>query len=175
MNGRVVKELGGILPDTVVESGTRSGFFAELIRKAVFFKFATLHVAKNGAVEGDVTVTDDVLKQFEEYARSQKFEYAEPVEKQLSELKEMMKKERYASASIASVDALLLQLNKEKSNAFERYKNEIRNELAEELNGRYNGEKGRIRISLNHDAQVQTAVSLLTNVKAYNALLKPKK
>lgn len=65
MNGRMVKELGGILPDTVVESGTRSGFFTELIRKAVFFKFATSHVAKNGAVEGDVTVTDDLLKQFE--------------------------------------------------------------------------------------------------------------
>jgi carboxyl-terminal processing protease len=175
MNGRMVKELGGILPDTVVESGTRSGFFAELIRKAVFFKFATSHVAKNGTADGDVTVTDDLLKQFEEYARSQKFEYAEPVEKQLSELKEMMKKERFASASISSVDALLSQLNKEKTNAFERYKEEIRNELTEELNGRYNGEKGRIRVSLNHDTQVQTAASLLTNVKAYNALLKSKK
>jgi carboxyl-terminal processing protease len=174
-NGRSMKELGGILPDTVVESGTRSGFFAELIRKAVFFKFATSHVAKNGTADGDVTVTDDLLKQFEEYARSQKFEYAEPVEKQLSELKEVMKKERYASASISSVDVLLAQLNKEKTNAFERYKEEIRNELTEELNGRYSGEKGRIRVSLNHDTQVQTAASLLTNVKAYYSLLKSKK
>lgn len=97
------------------------------------------------------------------------------MEKQLNELKEMMKKERYASASISSVDALLSQLNKEKSNAFERYKEEIRNELAEELNGRYNGEKGRIRVSLNHDTQVQTAASLLGDTKVYHALLKPKK
>lgn len=175
INGRIVKELGGITPDTVVENGNHSAFFAELMRKAIFFKFATSFVAQNGIADGDIVINDDVLKRFEDYAWSQKFEYAEPVEKHLNELKEMMKKERYASASLSSVDALLSQLNKEKSNAFERYKEEIRNELAEELNGRYNGEKGRIRISLNHDSQVQTAALLLTNVKAYNALLKPKK
>jgi carboxyl-terminal processing protease len=175
VTGRTVKELGGIAPDTVVENGTHSAFYEDLMRKAIFFKFATSFVAQNGIAEGDIVVNDDVLKRFEKYARLQKFEYAEPVEKQLSELKEMMKKEKYASASVSSVDALLAQLNKEKLNAFERYKEEIRNELAEELNGRYNGEKGRIRASLNHDAQVITASALLTDLKAFHALLKPKK
>jgi carboxyl-terminal processing protease len=175
VNGRTVKELGGIAPDTVAENGNHSAFYAALMRKAVFFKFATSYVAKNGTAEGDIIVTDEMLKKFEEYALAQKFEYTEPVEKHLSELKEMMKKDRYASASISSVDALLAQLNKEKMNAFERYKEEIRNELTEELNGRYNGEKGRIRVSLDHDEQVQKAASLLGDSKAYQALLKPKK
>ncbi|MHB1050164.1 MAG: S41 family peptidase [Bacteroidota bacterium] len=175
VNGRIVKELGGIAPDTVAENGNHSAFYTALMRKAVFFKFATSYVAKNGTAEGDIIVTDEMLKKFEEYALAQKFEYTEPVEKYLSELKEMMMKDRYASASISSVDALLANLNKEKTNAFERYKEEIRNELTEELNGRYNGEKGRIRVSLNHDTQVQTAASLLGDQKTYNALLKPKK
>lgn len=174
-NGRLVKELGGISPDTVVENGNHSSFYNELIRKAMFFKFATTYVAKHASPEGELVVTDELLKQFEEYNAAQKFEYTEPVERQLNDLKTTMKKEKYASASIASVDALLQQLQKEKSSAFVRYKEELRNELSEELTGRYSGEKGKIKVSLEHDGQVQTAAALLANTKAYQNLLKPKK
>lgn len=174
-NGRIVKELGGITPDTSMENGIHSTFYAELMRKAMFFKFATSYVTKHPSFDGEFAVNDDLLKQFEEYVRSQKFEYTEPAEKQLTDLKELMTKERYSSISVNSVEALLTQLQKEKTNAFMRYKEEIRNELSEEINGRYNGEKGRTRASLNHDAQVQLTVSLLTNKKVYEQLLKPKK
>lgn len=171
-NGRIVKELGGISPDTSVENTMHSGFFLELIRKAMFFKFATSYVAQHPSFDGEVTVNDDVLKQFEEYVTAQQFEYAEPAEKQLTELKETMKKERYSSTALALVDGLLTQLQKEKTNAFVRYKEEIRHELVEELNGRYSGEKGRIRASLVHDIQVNVAISLLQHTAAYARLLK---
>lgn len=173
-NGRIVKELGGISPDTSVENGVHSGFFSELIRKAMFFKFATSYVAQHPSFNGEFIVNDDLLKQFEEYVTAQRFEYAEPAEKQLTELKEVMKKEKYSSTAIASVEGLLTQMQKEKTNAFVRYKEEIRNELTEELNGRYGGEKGRTRVSLNHDQQVQLAASLLMNKKVYEKLLKPR-
>jgi carboxyl-terminal processing protease len=171
-NGRIVKELGGISPDTSVENGTHSGFYAELIRKAMFFKFATFYVSQHPAFEGEFTVNDELMKQFEEYVAAQKFDYTEPAEKQMTELKETMKKERYSSSAIASVDGLLMQLHKEKTNAFVRYNSEIRNELTEELNGRYNGETGRTRVSLNTDTQVQLAATLLMNKKTYTRLLK---
>lgn len=173
-NGRIVKELGGISPDTSVENTMHSGFFLELIRKAMFFKFATSYVAQHPSFDGEFTVNDDVLKQFEEYVTAQQFEYTEPAEKQLTELKETMKKERYSSTAIASVDGLLTQMQKEKTNAFVRYKEEIRNELVEELNARYSGEKGRIRASLVHDIQVKVAISLLQNTTVYARLLKIK-
>ncbi|MBI2429217.1 MAG: S41 family peptidase [Ignavibacteriales bacterium] len=173
-NGRIVKELGGISPDTSVENGTHSGFYAELMRKAMFFKFATSYVTKYPSFDGEFVVNDDLLKQFEEYIASQKFDYTEPAEKQLTELKDLMKKERYSATSISSVEGLLTQLQKEKTNAFVRYKEEIRNELSEEINGRYNGEKGRTRVSLNHDSQVQLAASLLMSKKTYDRLLKPR-
>ena len=173
-NGRIVKELGGIAPDTSVENGIHSGFYAELMRKAMFFKFATLYVTMHPLFEGEFIVNDDLLKQFEEYVASQMFEYTEPAEKQLSDIQETMKKERYSSTAIASIDGLLSQIQKEKTNAFIRYKEEIRNKLSEELNGRYSGEKGRTRISLHHDAQVQIAASLLLNKKIYERLLQPR-
>lgn len=174
LGGRKVKELGGIEPDTAVENGNHSGYHAELMRKAMVFKFATTYVASHPAPEGEVTATDAVLKEFEAYLAQQKFEYADPAEERLAELKRTMTKERYASASLASVDALLAQLKKERGNAFARYRDETARELSEELNARYRGETGRIRVSLTHDPQVLAAVSLLGS-KSYDALLTSKR
>ena len=125
--GRSVKEFGGIFPDTVVENGERSGIYVELLRKAMFFSFATTYVVQHQTCTGDFVVTDSVLKEFEEYLKAQKFEFVEPSEKKLTEVKETMTKEHYSSTSISSVDALLTQMQKEKLNAFSRNKEEIRN------------------------------------------------
>lgn len=175
LNRRSVKELGGIMPDTVMKNGEQSAYFMELMRKAMFFKFATTYVSKNQNYEGEFVVTDGVLREFEEYLTAQKFEFVEPVEKKLADIKEMMMKERYSSASLASIDALISQMHKEQINVFSRYKDELRSELTDELNARYNGEKGRITSSLQHDIQVQTAAALLSNPAAYGKLLKPRK
>ncbi len=175
LNRRSVKELGGIMPDTVMKNGEHSVYFMELMRKAMFFKFATTYVSKNQNHEGEFVVTDGVLRDFEEYLTAQKFEFVEPAEKKLADIKEMMMKERYSSASLASIDALISQMHKEQINVFSRYKDELRSELTDELNARYNGEKGRITSSLQHDIQVQTAAALLSNPTAYGTLLKPRK
>lgn len=173
-NGRVVKELGGIAPDSNVADIQHSSYYMELIRKALFFRFATTYVIHHPEVDGEFIVTDDVLKQIEQYLIDQKFEYVEPAEKKLSELKEQMMHEKYSSTSIASVEALVLQIHKEKRNAFSRYHDEIKNELTEELNSRYFGEKGRTKAALKDDIQAQSAASLLLNKKVYLGMLKSK-
>jgi hypothetical protein len=73
------------------------------------------------------------------------------------------------------VEGLLTQLKKEKVSAFARSREEIRNELAEELSGRYGGEKERTKVALTHDKLVQTAAQLLANKKLYDKMLQPKK
>ncbi|MDD8018398.1 MAG: S41 family peptidase [Bacteroidota bacterium] len=173
--GRSVKELGGITPDSAIAAADPSAYYAELLRKAMFFNFATLYVAKSPKADGDFVVTDTVLKEFEEYLKGQKFAFVEPAEKKLTDIKETMAKEHYSSASLASIDAAIKELQKEKVNAFSRYKDEVRNELQEEINGRYNGEDGRNRASLVHDSQVQTTVALLLNKKTYDKILRVKK
>ncbi len=175
VNGRVVKELGGIAPDTTVEDIQHSTYYTELMRKALFFKFATTYVVKHPAFEGEFSATPEVMKEFEQYLTEQKFEFVEPAEKKLSELKEQMKKEKYSSTSISSVDQLINQLHGEKVNAFARYSDEIRNELTAEINSRYNGEKGRDRAMMKYDIQAQTAASLVLNKKYYDGVLKGKK
>ncbi|MFZ4621728.1 MAG: S41 family peptidase [Bacteroidota bacterium] len=174
-NGRNVKELGGISPDSTVEDIQRSSYYGELMRKALFFKFATTYVVNHPTFEGDFVATPAVMREFEQYLNAQKFEFVEPAEKKLTELKEQMKKEKYSSTSLSSVDALISQIHSEKVNTFARYSDEIRNELTEEINSRYNGEKGRDRAMLKYDTQAQIAASLVLNKKYYEGVLKGKK
>ena len=173
--GRIVKELGGISPDSTVDEIPYSSYYGELMRKAMFFKFATTYVVKHPEVTGEFAVNNNVMKEFEQYLSEQKFEFVEPAEKKLSDLKEQMKKEKYSSTSLSSIDILITQIHSEKVNTFARYSEELKNELSEELASRYSGEKGRERISLEHDTQAQTAALLLLNKKVYEGMLKPKK
>jgi carboxyl-terminal processing protease len=171
-NGRSVKELGGIAPDSAVETVLHSEYFSELMRKAMFFKFATSYVSKHPAANGEVVVTPQILKEFEQYLIDQKFAFVEPAEKKLTDLKEQLKKEKYSSTSITAVDALVTQLRNEKNNTFARYSEELKGELSDELNSRYTGERGRERSSLSHDTQAQIAAALLLNNKGYEGMLK---
>ncbi len=171
LRGRVVKELGGILPDSVVNELQRSPYYTELMRKALFFRFATTYVARHPEGDEAFVVTNDIMRQFEQYLTDQKFEFVEPAEKKLTELKEQMIKEKYSTVSIASMDTLIALVHKEKINAFSRHSDEVKNELQEELISRYEGEKGKTRVSLTADIQVQTAASLLTNKKKYSRML----
>lgn len=169
--GRIVKELGGITPDTVIEETRHSAYYAELMQKALFFKFATTYVTNHRDQEGTFDVTPSVMKEFEEYLKKQKFEFADPAEKKLQELRDQMANEKYSSTSLSSINSLLQNVQTEKTTAFQRYFNETKHELTEELNARYYGEKGRIRAALKHDLQVQTAASVLSNVKGYESIL----
>jgi carboxyl-terminal processing protease len=173
--GRVVKELGGIFPDSVVEDIRRSEYYGELMRKAMIFKFATTYVSRHQDHDGEVIVNDAIMKEFQQYLADQKFEFVEPAEKKLSDLRDQMKKEKYSSSSLTGIDALITQVHNEKVNAFTRHSDEIRNELSEELNSRYSGEKGRARAALTYDVHAQTAAALLMDKKKYEGMLKPKK
>jgi carboxyl-terminal processing protease len=175
VRGRIVKELGGISPDSTVEESRKSDYYGELMRKAMVFKFATTYVSQHPNLSGDFFVTDAVMKEFQEYLAHQKFEFVEPAEKKLADLRDQMKKEKYSAASLTGIEGLITQLHNEKVNAFNRYYDEIRNELSEELNSRYTGEKGRTRVSLAYDIQAQTAAALLMDKKRYEGILKLKK
>jgi carboxyl-terminal processing protease len=170
-HGRFVKELGGITPDSVVAEEEPSEYFIQLLRKAMFFNFATMYVSKHPVANTDFMNGDSIMTEFEEYMKAQKFDYIDPAEKKISELQDLMKKEHFASASLSETESLLDRVKKEKVNTFSRHMDELRRELLEELSARYNGEKGRIRLSLKYDTQVQDAASLLMNSTRYQKIL----
>lgn len=170
-HGRVVRELGGITPDTVVEAPEQSPLVAELLRKSMLFKFATTYVARNKDAAEKLPTDDVLLQQFQQFVDEKNFTYEDPGEVKLRELREHGTKAPYSSTMITEIDKMTEQLRKEKEKAFEFNKSEIVRLLKVEIASRYNGEKGRITASLSDDVQVLAAKKLLRNAKAYTTLL----
>lgn len=142
------------------------------MQKAMFFMFATHYVSQHPTGDENFAVDDALLKEFEEYVKEKKFEFKDDAEEKLSELKDVFQKEKYNSTMTASLDNIRTEIESEKASAFSRHAEELREELREEIVGRYAGDKGRIRASLDADVQVQTAQKLLVSKRVYVALLK---
>jgi carboxyl-terminal processing protease len=174
-HGRKFLDAGGIAPDSMVPEVEHNALSQELIQRAMFFMFATHYVSQHPTGDGDFTVDDALLKEFEDYVKEKKFDFKDDAEEKLSELKDVVQKEKYGSTMVASLDNISVQLEKEKASMFTRHTDELREELREEIVERYTGDKGRIKASLDHDVQVQAAAKLLGSKRVYVALLKPGK
>lgn len=169
--GRIVHELGGITPDTLIEVAEPSTLYTELLRKSMFFKFATTYVARTKAASKSLTSDEVLLQEFRKFVTEKKFTYEDPGEVKIEELRDLGKKASYTATTMTEIDRLLDQFRKEKDKAFELNRGEILRALKMEITSRYEGEKGRVAASLSDDVQVQVARKLLTDGKGYSKLL----
>ncbi|HTR80443.1 MAG TPA: S41 family peptidase [Bacteroidota bacterium] len=174
-HGREFLDAGGIAPDSTVPEPEHSTLFLELIRKAMFFNYATHYVSQHAVGDENFTVTDSMLNDFRNYLKQEKFEYKDDAEQKLSDMKDVLEKEKFSGSVISELNEIGSQIEKEKASAFSQHKDELREELREEIVGRYDGERGRIKASLEHDVQAQTAARLLESKRTYVALLAPPK
>lgn len=172
---RVVRDGGGIVPDSAVADPQSIKFLDELNRKAMFFKYANMLATEKKSLSGDFEVTDDVLRNFEAFLKEKEFRYEEEAEAALKELRETGEDARYGKSFSESIDQIATIVEKEKARVFERYKQEIRQALRLEIISRMKGEKAAIEASLKDDGQVQVAAALLKNKSAYQKLLVPAK
>ena len=165
LNGRLELEAGGILPDTIVMEPDHSALYNELIRKSMFFKFATGYVSAHKEIPS--MLSDSLLNDFQQFLISQKFTYQDEVETKLKELCDLSEKCKYSESIRKEIDRLKNDLTADKENNLIRYKDEILSTLKPEIVSRYRGEKGRIEETLKNDNQVIAAIGLLLNNGEY--------
>ena len=165
LKGRFELEAGGILPDTIVSEMDHTTLYNELIRKSMFFKYATGYAKKHK----DVTFlgSDSLLDDFQEFLKNQKFTYRDEVETKLKELCDLSDKCKYSANVHDEIENLKKNLSSEKEKSVIRYKDEILAALKPEIMSRYKGEQGQIEEALKVDNQVKAAVGLLLNNNEY--------
>jgi carboxyl-terminal processing protease len=174
-HNRLVRDGGGIVPDSTVPDEPSGKLLDELARKAMFFKFANRLASEKRTLPGDFEITNDVLRDFEAFLKQNDFKYEEDAETKVKELREVAQKARYGPSFSEGIDRISKAVEAEKARAFERYDKEIRRELRQEAINRLKGEKAAIEASLKDDTQLQVAVALVRNKTAYQNLLKPAK
>ncbi len=172
LNGRSELEAGGIQPDSVVPDVNHSDFFTELLRKSMFFKYATRYAVAHKDLPSSFRVDDAMLDDFQQFLKDQKFTYQDAGEIKLAELGDIAAKSKYGPSIINEIGHLKEQLAEEKSTSVRHNSTEVSDALRTEIVSRYHGERGRIESSLEDDGQVTAAVALLENAKAYRQSLK---
>ncbi len=164
--GRPEYELGGITPDSTVAAAEASSLHKELLRKSMYFKFATRYASTHK----DSTATfveAELLSSFKKYLEGEKFTFQDDAELKLGEVSDLAEKANYSKAIVEEIGKLKTHLMADKENAVDRNKSEVFRALRMEIMSRYKGETGRIEASIDGDVQLQAAKGLILNPKAY--------
>ncbi len=170
VKGRVVYERGGIAPDSLVNDTDEGPMVHELIRRALFYKFANQYAAKHPG-GGFTRVTSGILSDFHTFLAGQQFDFNEEAETKIKDLHKVAVQDHYGKEVMADLDNMQALITREKQRAFDRYSDHIADELNQELASRYKGEKGRIEASLEDDPQLNAGVGLLKNKTVYQRKL----
>lgn len=173
-HNRPVWERGGIYPDSVVTDSLHSSFFNELNRKSMFFKYANQYASKNKVLPDNFKITKEQLEDFQGFLHEKGFEFHEDAEEKVQEMRTLAAKGRYGKSILDEINKLETLINQDKVNQMYRYQDEIAAGLATEIYGHLKGEKARIESTFSLDRQLQTAIGILKNNKAYQSLLKAK-
>jgi carboxyl-terminal processing protease len=169
--GRPVIEGDGIAPDSTVDVRELSAYAQELIRRSMFFLFATDYVHSHPGQNSRVEIDDAVVDAFKEFLNRKQFKYQETGEVKLKELRTIGENEKYNSRFMENIDELETYIAAEKTRAFDRHRDEIVHELEIELAARYSGERGRIEAEFSYDTQLNAALDFLKNKTLYDLQL----
>ena len=175
-HGRMLADHGGILPDSVIAETALPPVVEQMRDASLFFKFATRYAADLRTIPADFKVDDDLLHRFEEFAVGNTDAAAsDGALMQAKDLYTAAKKEGYQEEVLRKIESIQGDIAAEQRRAFARYREEIREELYNEIVARFRSQRERMASTLPNDRQVQAAVGLLlSGHRVYGRLLSAK-
>ena len=171
--GRIVKDGGGVEADYKVESPKASALEVTLLRSDVMGEFAA-QWSRNNQLTNNFEVSDKMYREFQDFVEKKrqtgdiKLEsiYLTP----LQELKRALKESGY-KGSEREVESLKANIVREIKNDFDKYKDDIKEDISNSILARYLPESMILERGLKTDKQVFAAVKLIQNDKNFNKLL----
>jgi carboxyl-terminal processing protease len=175
LNGREVRDGGGLKPDSVVDWGKMNRLVYNLVRDNWTFDYATRFAAEHPTIApaSQFVITDSIYADFKRSIDPEKFHYDKVMEDGVKELREIATEEGYMSDETAQTfDALSKLLTHNLDKDLNTHREEIEDYLGEEIVGRYYYDAGKTAYTLRHDKGFDKAVEILSNPTLYNAILK---
>ena len=172
-NGRVVKDGRGIEPDIRVELPELSKLSVQLITKDLVFNYATEYAYNNKSIAkaGEFKLSNEEYAAFKKYVSEQTFEYSTTSEEQLKKMKISAEKEAHFQDIEAEYQAMLTKLTPSKERDLDKFQEEIRQMLENEILSRYYFQNGRILDSFKNDPVLQEAKKILSDNTRYQKTL----
>jgi carboxyl-terminal processing protease len=173
-NGRDVIDGRGIVPDIDVEIPDMSRLTAMIYGNNLIFNYSTDYVKThpNIANAKDFKLTDEEYAAFKKYVLEDDFTYSTASEEQLKKIKATIEQEGLDEDAKQEYEALMQKITPSKERDLEKFQDEIKMLLENEIVSRYYYQKGRVLNSFNHDDILKKGVEILKNTQEYNTILK---
>lgn len=172
-NGRKVYDGAGISPDRVVKIPQASDILVSLINNSLIFDFANEYQRKHSelAPANEYRVSDTEYAAFKTFLQGKDYTYETSSEKALESFEKVAKEEKYFDQVQTEYEALRAQIQAQKSDDLEKFKDEITELLENEIVSRYYFQSGRIEASLSRDPDVAVALEVLQDQSLYSSIL----
>ena len=171
--GRKVYDGGGIMPDKRMKPEYISSFAATLVLMGTVEDYGDEYMKKNHSKPIDVktfSITDEDYADFVKMVMEREIPYKSESRAALEKLREALKKERNTSLGEA-LNAIDKGLKDDKRSNLETFRNEIVEQINQNIVLRYAYAEGVIANTLNNDAEVLEAVKLLANTDEYKRIV----
>lgn len=174
LNGRKVKDGGGVTPDRPTSQNKVPNIIYYLSRDFLVHDYATnFHIKHEQIGKPSLfELTDEQYDEFKALVKSKNFKYDRQSEKMLESLKEMMVFEGYLEDAKEEYKALETKLSHNIDRDLDIFKPEIKAFLQTEICRRYFYARGAVEQELKYDNELKEVLSTLADKNAFKALLK---
>ena len=176
-HGRIVRDGGGISPDVIMNEKDIAAITYYLLIQYKFLDYATQYKQQTPTVApaSEFEISDADLAEFEKYLMEQKFTYISETERLFDEMHKVADYEGIDSIAEAEFAALKEKLKPNIPMLIEMNKEEIKQQLGEEIMKLYYYQRGEIEFINRYDNLLEHAKEIVSDDKVYRSLLKPKK
>lgn len=171
--GRIVYDGGGISPDLSVEQPILSNIAISLLSKYLVFDYANKFKRENSTIPPakEFVITPEIYSDFVNWLQDKDFDYITRSEKLLTELKKTAEAEKYYEELTAEFALLESKMMHNKQADLEKFSDEIKSLLRNEIVSRYYFQKGRVEAGVTEDPEIAKAKELLLDREVYNSIL----
>lgn len=174
-NGRDVRDGRGIDPDIEIEEIKYSALAQELVIEDYIFDFATQFYYENDTIDlpENYVLDKKTYENFKQFVKNKDFEYKTYSSETLNNLIETTKEEGYYEDYKEEIELLKNKLAPNKERDLDKFKDQIKELLTNEIVSRYYYQKGRVKVTLNNDPFIKESIKILGDKAAYDKLLMP--
>lgn len=173
-NGRDVIDARGIEPDIAIKEKEYSRLTAMLVVHNLVFNYASDYYFSHPTIPeaGKFSLSEADYEVFKQMAIKDTFDYSTASEEMLKKMRETAEEEGYYEDAKAQYDELMKKVVPSKERDLEKFKEEIKIILENEIISRYYYQKGRTVDSFRNDDGLKKALEVLKNTSEYNTILK---